>query len=113
MTCLSEITELIEGKVEAEKVGEVACNGAQSWRLKDVIGHTQVDQRCQRCPERLNRVNEVARKVELAKIRWQVLDSHDLIVSQVKNRQVFKTQQLRIHALNVVLLRVEGLEEFE
>ena len=27
--------------------------------------------------------------------------------------QVFETEQLRIHLLNVVLLRVERLEEFE
>ena len=72
-----------------------------------------MDQRCQGLSEWLDRVNEVARQVQLAKVGRQVLDHDYLVVGQVEDLQVFETQQLRIHLLNVVLLRVERLEEFE
>ena len=72
-----------------------------------------MDQRCQGLSKRLDRVNEVARQVQLAKVGRQVLDHDYLVVGQVEDLQVFETQQLRIHLLNVVLLRVERLEEFE
>ena len=113
MTGLSEVTELVKGHIEAEQVREIASNRPQNWRLEHVIGNAQVDQRCQRLSERLDRVNEVARQVQLAKVGRQVLDHDYLVVRQVEDLQVFETQQLRIHLLNVVLLRVERLEEFE
>ena len=72
-----------------------------------------MDQRCQGLSEWLDRVNEVARQVQLAKVGRQVLDHDYLVVGQVEDLQVFETEQLRIHLLNVVLLRVERLEEFE
>ena len=72
-----------------------------------------MDQRGQGLSKRLNRVNEVARQVQLAKVGRQVLDHDYLVVRQVEDLQVFETEQVRIHLLNVVLLRVERLEEFE
>ena len=56
-----------------------------------------MDQRGERLPERLDKFYEVAGEVELAQVGWQVLNHRDLVIRQVKDLQVFETQQLRVH----------------
>ena len=65
---LAEVAKLVEGHVEAEKVGEVARNYAKHGGLEHVIGDTEVDERGQGLSERLDSFDEVAGEVELAKV---------------------------------------------
>lgn len=66
-----------------------------------------MNQRCQRCLERLNSIDKAACKVKLLEIRWQVFDASNLIICQIQDLKVLKSHQLHIHALNVVFLGIE------
>ena len=72
-----------------------------------------MDQWLQRLAQWLNALDHIACQIQLSEVNWQVFDSLDLVVRQIQDGQVLETQQLLVHGLDVVLLRVERLEEFE
>ena len=43
LTCLSEVTKLIEGRIKAEEIWEVGGDRAESRSLKGIVGHAEVD----------------------------------------------------------------------
>ena len=72
-----------------------------------------MDQWLQRLAQWLDALDHIASQIQLSEIDGQVLDSFNLVVRQIQDSQVFETQQLLVHGLDVVLLSVERLEEFE
>ena len=85
LTRLSEVTKLIEGGIKAEEIWEVGGNRAESRSLKGIVGHTKMDKRTERVPQRLNLIDEVACEVEFTEVGRQVLDALDFVIGQVED----------------------------